>query len=198
MSEQGCEQLTLFPVDSHASRSASPGSTAARTMTVTSGRRCYALYGSYARLGSLVRMCLESSVWHSTRCFLTWKARGTKRSRLLFQLVASTPPTEEIESPLLPTLLANGMGSEGSQMMLIRMVEKGLMTQEEFRAMRMGNGGKINPDWAEWLMGYAQQFTKLIPTVRASDYKGSPVNRYWTQTVHVEREREHTADSCKS
>jgi len=42
-------------------------------------------------------------------------------------------------------------------------------------------------------MGYETQFTKLIPTPRASDYKGAALGRYWeprSQTVQVERERE--------
>ena len=40
MSEQDCEQLTLFQEDSHASLLALPGSEKARKMTVTSGRKC--------------------------------------------------------------------------------------------------------------------------------------------------------------
>jgi hypothetical protein len=43
------------------------------------------------------------------------------------------------------------------------------------------------------MMGYEQQFTKLIPTPTATDYKGGCLSRYWrpdSQTVQVERERE--------
>lgn len=69
-------------------------------MTVTSGRKCLELYRKSGPLGSLVRMCLESSIWRSTRCFLTWKIRATPANRLLFQLAASTPRTEETESSL--------------------------------------------------------------------------------------------------
>ena len=57
-----------------------------------------------------------------------------------------------------------------------------------------GNGGKTNPQLVEWLMGYEQQFTKLIPTPTATDYRGGCLSRYWTptrsQVVQVERERE--------
>ena len=193
MNEQGCEQLTLFQEDSPVSRSPLPGSTKARTMTVTSGLRCFELYGNYARLGCLVKMCLGSSIWHSTRCLLTWKAWGTKRSRLLFQLVASMPHTNDTESASWPTLLTSGMTSEGQRMMLQTLVNKGLLTEEERRVMINGNGGKINPEWAEWLMGYEQQFTKLIPTPVASDANQAARTRYWmpkSQTVQVERERE--------
>ena len=198
MNGQDCEQLTLFQEDSPVSRSPLPGSTKARTMTVTSGLRCYELYGNYARLGCLVKMCLESSIWHSTRCLLTWKAWGTKRSRLLFQLVALMPRTNDTESVSWPTLPSTGMGSQGHIKMLKKMLEKGLMTEQEFASMSKRGAGYINPEWAEWLMGYEQQFTKLIPTPVASDANQSSRTRYWmpkSQTVQVEREREDTQAS---
>ena len=80
--------------------------------------------------------------------------------------------------------------------MLQRMVDRGIMTADEKRQMVQGNGGKINPEWAEWLMGYLRMFTSLIPTPRASDYKGAASSRWYSQNVQVERERADTADSC--
>lgn len=70
------EQLTLFAAASHdrASHSVQPGSEEARKMTVTSGRKCSGLYRKSSRLGLLVKMLLESSVWHSNICLLKWKA----------------------------------------------------------------------------------------------------------------------------
>ena len=100
---QAYEQLTLFPEDFHASRSAAPGSAGARMMTVISGRRCSELFRNSGPLGLLAKMLLESSEWHSTRCFLTWKARATKQGRLYFRLVPSTPRTGGTAAPLLPT-----------------------------------------------------------------------------------------------
>jgi hypothetical protein len=41
--------------------------------------------------------------WYSSRCALTWKLKGTKFSRLLFQLQPKTHRTEEIDAGLLPT-----------------------------------------------------------------------------------------------
>jgi len=42
--------------------------------------------------------------WYSSRCALTWKMKGTKFSRLLFQLVPKTLRTEETDAgSLLPT-----------------------------------------------------------------------------------------------
>ena len=59
-----------------------------------------------------------------------------------------------------------------------RFLEKGKITQEEYRAFVSGNGGRTNPELLEWLMGYQKAFTQMLPTPRASDYKGSPLNRY--------------------
>ena len=178
MKKQDYEQLTLFPADSLASHSLLPGSTQASRMTVISGLKCSELLKSFSPLGLLVRTCLASSIWHSTRCYLTWRASVTKANRLLFRLVASTHGIKENGSVLWPTLLANGMGSTGHQKMLQKIVEKGWITAEEKKKMVQGNGGQINPIWAEWFQGYAKEWTGLLPTVRASDYKGSPKNRF--------------------
>ena len=81
--------------------------------------------------------------------------------------------------------------------MLQRMVDKGIMTAEEKRQMVSGNGGKINPEWAEWLMGYLRMFTSLIPTPTQTDYRGGVKSRYYrSQNVQVEREREREAGTA--
>jgi len=195
MKEQDYEQLRLFPADSPASPSPLPGSKAAQRMTVTSGRKCSALSGRSDPVGCLVRMCLGSSIWRSTRCFLTWTVKATPRRRLLFRLQASTPRTEETGSLLWPspTTGAALCGGTGNFQTLKRMAERGMITEEERRQLSQGNGGKTNPEWAEWLMGYEAQFTKLIPTPTATDYRGGDLQRAWvpnSQIVQVERERE--------
>lgn len=65
-----------------------------------------------------------------------------------------------------------------------------MITPEECRMFGSGLGGKINPALLEWLMGYEQQFTKLIPTPTATDYRGGCLNRYWRPASKRERERE--------
>ena len=67
-------------------------------MTATSGRKCSESYAKQSPLGSLVKMLLASSTWHSTRCVLTWKVKVTKSNRSLFQLAVSMPRTRETES----------------------------------------------------------------------------------------------------
>ena len=168
-------------------------------MTVTSGLRCLELYKNSSPLGCLVRMCLESSIWHSTRCFLTWKMKDTPAKRLLFQLAVSMPRTKEKELQFWPTPVNSGgiNGGTGALKTLKAMEQKGLITSEERRNFQQGNGGKINPQLLEWLMGYEQKFTELIPTPRACDYKGASPKRWYSQKVQVEREREREPDRPK-
>lgn len=113
MIEQDYGQLTLFPVGSHASRSPQPGSEEAQQMTVTSGQKCLELSMSFGPPGSLEKMLLVSSIWHSTRCFLTWKISATKQGRLYFRLVPSKPRTGGTDVPLWPTPKASDCKGSG-------------------------------------------------------------------------------------
>lgn len=86
------EQLTLFPAASPASRSPSPGSDEAREMTVTSGLKCCELLRSSGPAGCLVKMLLASSIWRSTRCFLTWKPSATPGGAVVVPAAAIDAP----------------------------------------------------------------------------------------------------------
>ena len=96
-------QLGLLPEDSLASLSVLPGSAEAQAMTVGSGRKWLELLNVSDLCGFWLKMCLESSAWNSTRCYLTWNASTTPHGRLLFRLSASMPRTEETEFGLWPT-----------------------------------------------------------------------------------------------
>ena len=191
-------QMSMFSAEAfldHANHSVYPGSDEARMMTVTSGRKCLESYENSSPLGSLVKMCLGSSIWHSTRCFLTWKRKDTKDKRLLFRLAVSMHRTSENGSPFWPTPSTGAAlcGGTGNFKTLEKMAEKGLITEEERRELSKGNGGKTNPELLEWLMGYEARFTGLIPTPTSTDYKGGCLSRYWkpdSHSVHVEREAE--------
>lgn len=77
-------------------------------MTVTSGRQCAILSLHTGPLGSLVKMCLESSRWGSTLCVPIWKPLVTPSNRLLFRLALWEPTTDASASGLLPTLTVTG------------------------------------------------------------------------------------------
>ena len=106
--------LTLFAEDSPASLFPQQESERVRETTVFSGRKCYELYGRFTHLGCLAKMLLESSIWHSSKCVLTWKVRVMKSSRLLFLLQASTPRTKGIGSGLLATPRASDPEKRGN------------------------------------------------------------------------------------
>ena len=60
-----------------------------------------------------------------------------------------------------PTPQATSWGSTGSRQMLQRKVESGEITESDKKAMQAGNGGKLNPTWVEWLMGFPLGWTDL-------------------------------------
>lgn len=100
-------QLTLFAGESHVSQPVLPGSEEARKTTVGSGLRLLELLKNSSHVGlslkTLLGYCLSSKELYSTKCYLTWKIRATKQGRLIYQLAVSMPPTDDIESSLLPT-----------------------------------------------------------------------------------------------
>ena len=190
MKEPDYGQLTLFPEASRASHFPLPGSEEARKMTVISGRRCSALLTKSGPLGSLVRTLLESSGWHSTRCWLTWKMRDTPQKRLYFQLVPSMPRTAETGSRLLPTPVASDAnGTHGGNMHGSLRTYVHMWPTPTARDSKGANGpahlvngtgrkhtdqlanrvaivenfphGQLNPEWVEWLMGFPIGWTEL-------------------------------------
>ena len=90
------EELTSSSVVSPANLGVRPGSSEARRMTETSGRRWLPLLKSYGLNISLARTCgaLLVNQWGSSAAFLTWRASAIKPSHLLFQLVPSMPRTD--------------------------------------------------------------------------------------------------------
>lgn len=133
----GTERSMFSPEDSHANPSPSLVEERERTITATSGLRCFERYGRYTPLGSLVKTLLESRRWwspakslrwdaqtifskrityiekkadsHSTKSAQTSKLKDIPSNRLLFQLAVSERPTEGIESGLLPTVQTQGL-----------------------------------------------------------------------------------------
>lgn len=130
-SQSGTARSMFSQEDSPANLSPSLAEERERTITATSGHRCFERYGRYTPLGSLVKTLMESRRWWSPAKSLRWDAqtifskrityiekkadsRSTKSvqtskpkdipsNRLLFQLAVSERHTEEIESGLLPT-----------------------------------------------------------------------------------------------
>jgi len=75
----------------------------ARKMRETSGDSCLRLSKGNTRLGVFSRMFMVTLPWVSTKCYTTWKVKGTPHKRLLYQLVALMHPTSVIDSGLWAT-----------------------------------------------------------------------------------------------
>lgn len=135
-------KVTVLTGASPASRSRSPEEERERTMTATSGRRCFGQFGRYSPLGSLVRTLMESEAWYSPARRLKWQAeecfferttlyaqesglplkksaevlsvRDIPSRRLLFRLVPSVRPTGATGCGLLFTVQTQGLKRNGN------------------------------------------------------------------------------------
>lgn len=125
-------------------------------MTATSGQKCSELSRSCGPLGSLEKMLLASNIWHSTRCFLTWKPKATKQGRLWFQLAVSMPRTEDTGLPYWPTPTAADSYTGG-----MKSSQQKPGSRHSLNLADAVVGGQLNPTWVEWLMGFPTGWTEL-------------------------------------
>ena len=161
MNGPGYEQLTLFPAASRANPSPKPDSAEARAMTATSGRRCLELSTSCGLLGSLERMLLTSSIWHSTMCFLTWKVKATPHGRLWFQLAASALRTKDTDLQSWPTPTAMDASGLARHRRRDASPTRSMLLCQRVAYLAGGGTGNLNPEWTEWLMGFPTGWTEL-------------------------------------
>lgn len=59
-----------------------------------------------------------------------------------------------------PTMGAGLCGGTGNFQQLKNLEARGQITEEERRSMAAGNGGQLNPDWVEWMMGFPLGWTE--------------------------------------
>lgn len=107
MSEQDYEQLTLFQEDFPASLFPWLESKKEKGTTVTYGRKCSELSENLRRVGSSVRMYLESCELPLPTLYRTWSVKDTTLSCLILKLRLSEHLTEESGYSLWPTPRAN-------------------------------------------------------------------------------------------
>ena len=111
MRKQDLKPSPSSPADSHAS--AFPPQESGRDLRIlaTSGRRCAELLPNCGPLTCLGKMLLASSIWGSTKRFLTWQKRDTLFSHSYFRLAVSArgmSASELLSSRLMfPTPLAS-------------------------------------------------------------------------------------------
>ena len=138
--------------DTRASHSVLLGSAKAQKMTATSGRTSLELLHKKDPLGVFSRMFMVTSQWASTRCWLTWKLKATPQGRLLFQLAASMPRTNEKDSGSSPEIWRTPQAANATQ---------GPKSPEHFhKVMKTGESQITLTDQV-----------RMWPTPRASEYK---------------------------
>ncbi len=179
MSEQGYEQLTLFPGDSHASHFPWQESKKVKGTTVTYGRKCSELSPKLSRLGYLVKTYLESCPLPGERFVRTWSVRDTLSPYLILKLRLSVQGTGGKECSLWPTATtrdwkdgtAKSCQNVPVNCLLGRAVHmwptpREFMYKDSTTDRNKGNlgevvGGQLNPDWVEWLMGLPTGWTDI-------------------------------------
>lgn len=184
MSEQDYEQLTLFPADSHASPSPWLESKKAKRTIVTSGRRCFELSESCARVALSVRTFLESSRLPPGRWSRIWSVLAIASSCLILRLRLSERGTDDqeyssSESQMWPTPTRMDYAKDPGKCNLTQAVAMDQMLatpcardyrtgqrkryENKARANNLNDqiGGQLNPTWVEWLMGFPIGWTDL-------------------------------------
>jgi len=135
VSDEIYDRSISSPAAIPASHSLLPGSAWARKMTGISGRSLRRWLPTSALAAVFSRMCMDTSRWGSTRCYLTWKRSATPAGRSLFLLRPSAPPTGAIASgysqSMWPTPTAVERANEGNVRILRAKVLSGEMTEQE-------------------------------------------------------------------
>ena len=159
MRKQDLKPSPSSPADSRASPSPPQESGGALRMNATCGRKCAALLPNCGPIGCLGKMLLASSIWGSTKRFLTWQKRDTLFSHSYFRLAASAhgmSASELLSSRLMfPTPLASDKcTNQDAQNLDVFLSEAGILR-------------KRNRSGAIWSLSLSAAVYYLTPT--ASD-----------------------------
>lgn len=185
--QSGTAKSMFSPEDSHANPSPSLVEERERTITATSGLRCFERYGRYTPLGSLVKTLLESRRWwspakslrwdaqtifskrityiekkadsHSTKSVQISKPKDIPSNRLLFQLAVSERPTEGIEYGLLQ--------EEYQQLLLTPTAVMITEDPKKFKESAKKNGYRNGTTYGS--LASQVMFSDILPTPNAMD-----------------------------
>lgn len=92
----------------------------------------------------------------------TPRARDCLAEGLMAGLRRSSPSLPTV-ARLYPTISTHGVGGSGHYKKVQEMAREGVFNKEEARSLVAGNGGTLNPEWVEWLMGWPIGWTALSP-----------------------------------
>ena len=183
MSEDQTTQQMLLLEDSHANHSALQEKEKEQQMIAISGTKLLESLPNANRGGLLEKMLKDlltsTTAWSSDRCKLIWKSKVSKSNVLLFQLQASVLGIKEREFGLSDTIYPTPTSS--CQMDVVAPPETVQQNSQGWSVTRVGTGtkfgaklndvvnklnqekagGKLNPNFVEFLMGYPMNWTKI-------------------------------------
>ena len=188
MRKQDLKQSPSFPADSLANRSVLLDSEKDLRMPAIYGRKCAELLPNCGPLTCLGKMLLASSIWGSTKRYLTWQKRDTLFSHSYFRLVASAhgmSASELLSSRLMfPTPLACDRGTnKESRNLDVFLSEAGILR-------------KRNKSGAIWSLKLSAAVFYLTPaategfrsTLKPSAYRNSkPSSSLSAQMIYLEK-----------
>ena len=105
-------QIEMFPTaissqrDTPVSPFHLPGTAEAQKMIDISGQTFFPLFKPNDPLGAFSKMFMGTSLWASTKCYLTWNVKPTPSGRSLFRLVPQTLRTDETDFGSSPEMWA--------------------------------------------------------------------------------------------
>jgi hypothetical protein len=183
--EKNTKQMSLLG-DSHVNHSHLQETEKEKMMTDISGMKLLESSENVNPDGLLAKMLkvllTSKTAWYSDRCKMTWKKKVSKSNVLLFQLQAKVHGIKGKESGFLPTPTA-GCEEGGEQSSRVEQTKSGgfvlrkknnpnvtygaklsdAMLYLEKRKMNKKLGGKLSPEFVEFLMGYPMNWTKIEP-----------------------------------
>jgi len=165
------DELTSSQEDFLANHTVKQESDLEKRMNATCGPKCLEQLKRFNHVGlwekTFSALLIGREGWYSTKSKLTWKLRGTKYSRMYFQLVPSTPRIEETEFGLLPAPMAQ---------------TRAMPTQDQIQTRREKYGGDRR---AMYLIHFAAM--GRLPTPGAGDNRdrGGPKDKAIQRRIEI-------------
>lgn len=168
---------------------ASPVRTSPQPILTATDSKANALDSGEKWHGSFARFDHATSSWRTHQCSLfggweayseTWPEWGIMRHGASWAVKKSGASNNAKEYGYWPALICSGWRAGGSIMQLRKLVEMEVTTEAEAQAMSGGSlrpermdawerpsevaaGGRMNPAWGEWLMGWPIGWTDRTP-----------------------------------
>ena len=143
------------------------------------GEKWHASLAKYAPDLSLWKIPQCSLIEDSIECLVTFPKWGLMRNGELWEQIPLAPPIDEKEFGYLPTPTASDQfngNTKGIEYRNKRIIRTSQTTGTEFGAKltdfyRLINGVNLHPDFAEWMMGWPQGWTKLADSKPSATVK---------------------------